>query len=112
MIPRTKGPMTQQQALDATGEAFGVIEDGGEITWYSTWMEAETARRERSRCPAVAQVNRPDGPLISTPLNEIKPVEHFEPKPNVQDVQQDLFGGMSVKKHAPVDGVTCLELSF
>jgi hypothetical protein len=39
------------ECIAKTGEAFGVLEEDGSMTWYSTWFQAETARYKVTTTP-------------------------------------------------------------
>jgi hypothetical protein len=125
--------MTQNECLEATGEAFGVIEPNGEYTWFSKWMDAETYRQKsRSRVGSFDVSDKPTRKPITpqveailgmTPLGiaaskaAFAPTS-FEDKPNLQAAQQTLLGmaemaGFKSAKVSKVsDGVQCLEFGF
>lgn len=49
--------MTQNECLAKTGEAYGVLEEDGSMTWYSRWVDGELARYKVTKTPeAVAKL--------------------------------------------------------
>ena len=49
--------MTQNECLAKTGEAYGVLEEDGSMTWYSRWVDGELARYKVLKTPeAVAKL--------------------------------------------------------
>lgn len=71
--------MTQQECLEKSGNAYGVIEPDGEaVTWYSDWFSAELARYQVIKSPErVAELKAIRGAAL-TKAREVRAAKRAE----------------------------------